>query len=905
MADINAIAHGVDTETGEYLSPEERKALFKGKGKMGSKINPQSFRSGTVSATRGEGGGGGLVKFSGRKQIDAGDIVKLEEEQEQEQEFETNEVQNLFQEIRSTFYEVHKVKNEKKNLQSKFLDLLGKSKQTEIPQQEEETPKKKSGMGLGRKVSGAATGLFAGIFGILGDLLQFAVLDWISKPENKKTVETFVKIFQGVFKFLDWWITTAVDNLLSGFAELVGGDSILERIGGFFKLFGGFFMFRWLLNPFKMVKDLGRVNKVLGKFVKIFKSIFKLGDGALKKGLGGALKLAGKAFRVALGRTLKRFLIKLFGKAFTKGALSLGKMLLKRAVGLVRRFPLIGPVIAFGLELAMGEPPGRAAFKAIGATLLGGLGGVIGSIVPGAGTLIGAVIGGLAGEWAGGAMYDLFFKGKEGDKKKEETPGMSSGGVASGPKDGYLVMLHGTEVVIPIARIGEILAAPFKQLGAGIIGGMMAVINSIGPAANFVKPIMVSLLGSTITDFGIIKFTKTDTVGKTQGSSETLSRHIESERNKQDLDKLFGKDLLKDLGSMLMITGGSIFNSILGGAAQATTRDQSSRYLTGDDRDNGQPGAPPSGRPTPGNTSAAAGQWKPLLELIAAHESVGGSYDSIYPSRTKPGLSSMTIAEADAWQASTASSRGSAAAGRYQFMYIKEQAAAAGIGPNEIFSPENQDKMAISLLTKKRKITLDMIKNNPDEAMIRLGMEWAAMPMPKRMQGHNRMVNAGQSYYAGDGKNAAGVSVATVKGVLAKVAGGQSQQQSTPSQALTPQQPAPLTQEQKSKMFQKAGMPALSSRVSSSSSSSEVTQTSGGFSAPSPPPASLTLPTPTSAAMVPMSNQFSIDRKLRSSSSRSDTTIISNFNNYNAHMNVQRMELNRTSIASSIINNRI
>ena len=874
MSDINAIAHGVDTETGEYLSAEERKALFRGKGKMGSKINPQSFRSGTVSATRGGGGGGGaLVKFSGRRQTDAGALAKVEEQQEQE--FETNEVQNLFQEIKSTFYEVNKVKSDKKRLQSKFLDLLGRSRQTEVPEQEED-PKKKTGMSLGRKARGAATGLFAGIFGILGDLLQFAVLDWISKPENKKTVETFVKIFQGVFKFLDWWVTTAVDNLLSGFAELVGGDSILERIGGFFKLVGGFFMFRWLKNPFKMIKDLGRIGKVLGKFVKIFKSIFKLGDGALKKGLGGALKLAGKAFRVALGRTLKRFLIKLFGKAFTKGALSLGKMLLKRAVGLVRRFPLIGPVIAFGLELAMGEPPGRAAFKAIGATLLGGLGGIIGSIVPGAGTLIGAVIGGLTGEWAGGAMYDLFFKGKEGDKKKEETPGMSTGGIASGPKDGYLVMLHGTEVVIPIARLGDIIAAPFKQLGAGMIGGMMAVINSIGPAANFVKPIIVSVLGPLMKEFGVETFTKTDRVGESEGNAETLGRHIESERKKQDLDKLFGKDLLKDLGSMLMVAGGSVFNSILGGAAKAGTMDQTSSYLAGDDRDNSEPVDSSSGRPTPGNTSAAAGQWKPLLELIAAYESVGGSYDSIYPSRTKPGLSGMTIAEADAWQASTARSRGSAAAGRYQFMNIKKQAADAGIGPNEIFSPENQDKMAISLLTKKRKITLDMIKNNPDEAMIRLGMEWAAMPMPKRMQGHRRMVNAGQSYYAGDGKNAAHVSVAKVKGVLAKIAGGQVQQQS-PQQAQVqipqPQAPSnPLT------------LPAPTASPQASFT-------------PAKPPAS--------SSMVQMSSIFSMNRTVARNTTGGATSIIAMNNTTNSQFNIVQQSLNNTGISGSILLNRI
>jgi muramidase (phage lysozyme) len=165
----------------------------------------------------------------------------------------------------------------------------------------------------------------------------------------------------------------------------------------------------------------------------------------------------------------------------------------------------------------------------------------------------------------------------------------------------------------------------------------------------------------------------------------------------------------------------------------------------------------------------SSGGWKPVLELIAKHEAVGGSYDSIYPSSKKDGLSQMTIAQADAWQASTASSRGSAAAGRYQFMYIKDQAADAGIGPDEMFSPENQDKMAISLIEKKRGVTLDMMKSNPDEAMIRLGMEWASLPMPKDMQGGSRSVKAGQSYYAGDGRNKAGASINEVRKAMGAV----------------------------------------------------------------------------------------------------------------------------------------
>ena len=181
---------------------------------------------------------------------------------------------------------------------------------------------------------------------------------------------------------------------------------------------------------------------------------------------------------------------------------------------------------------------------------------------------------------------------------------------------------------------------------------------------------------------------------------------------------------------------------------------------------------------SPGNNSPAAGNWSPVLNLIAAHESVGGSYDSVYPSTTKqnysggPPLTEMTIAEADAWQAQTYRARGSSAAGRYQFMNIKKQAADAGIGEDELFSAENQDKMAIHLLSGKRKITMDMIKNDPNEAMIRLGMEWAAFPMPVPMQGAKQRVSAGQSYYAGDGRNAAGATVSEVKGVFASMGGG-------------------------------------------------------------------------------------------------------------------------------------
>ena len=154
------------------------------------------------------------------------------------------------------------------------------------------------------------------------------------------------------------------------------------------------------------------------------------------------------------------------------------------------------------------------------------------------------------------------------------------------------------------------------------------------------------------------------------------------------------------------------------------------------------------------SSGGAGGKWKKILDLIASAESVGGSYDSVYPNTTKPGLSKMTIEEADAWQARTAKERGSAAAGRYQFMNIKEQAVKwAGLSPSDTFSPENQDKMAIGLIEKKRKVTMDMVENNPVLAAKKLAMEWAGLPVMEATRGHKRNVTKGQSYYAGDGVN--------------------------------------------------------------------------------------------------------------------------------------------------------
>ena len=119
------------------------------------------------------------------------------------------------------------------------------------------------------------------------------------------------------------------------------------------------------------------------------------------------------------------------------GRMSPTKMVLSQARGIFRKFrlPIIGAVLDFAISVALGESPGRAAFKAIGAGLLSGVLGAVGSVVPVAGNLIGGLVGGIIGDQIGGALYDIFFGNKKPQTPKQNPQGFASGGeVGRGPR---------------------------------------------------------------------------------------------------------------------------------------------------------------------------------------------------------------------------------------------------------------------------------------------------------------------------------------------------------------------------------------------------------------------------------------------------------------------------------------
>jgi predicted Holliday junction resolvase-like endonuclease len=102
------------------------------------------------------------------------------------------------------------------------------------------------------------------------------------------------------------------------------------------------------------------------------------------------------------------------------------------------RLPVIGALIDFGLSIALGENPGRAAFRAIGAGILGTIGAGLAGVLGLAGgplaiatAALGSIAGGTLGDMAGGALYDLFFGGKQ---VKSSSNKMAGGGVTRGGK---------------------------------------------------------------------------------------------------------------------------------------------------------------------------------------------------------------------------------------------------------------------------------------------------------------------------------------------------------------------------------------------------------------------------------------------------------------------------------------
>jgi hypothetical protein len=224
--------------------------------------------------------------------------------------------------------------------------------------------------------------------------VAFRVGEWI--------VDMAGKLLDGVVTFIDWGYKAV--NSVRGFIKSVGGDKTLELFDKFTKAFTVF------------VNGALIVSMIMLKSRGLWKTL--IGEGA-KKGAAGIL---GRG----VGRAGTRLGIAVAGKAGGMAVQGVAKTLSK----VLQKIPIIGGLIDFGINILLGEDPGRAAARAAGSTAGGALAGLVagavGSVVPFAGTALGAIlgstVGSFLGDWAGGALYDAFA----GASKK-----MAGGGAAT------------------------------------------------------------------------------------------------------------------------------------------------------------------------------------------------------------------------------------------------------------------------------------------------------------------------------------------------------------------------------------------------------------------------------------------------------------------------------------------
>lgn len=216
---------------------------------------------------------------------------------------------------------------------------------------------------------------------------------------------------------------------------------------------------------FKGVRGLKSAAKGVVSEVRQIKNLVGIGIQSAKGPVTQpAVNAATQAGRGIVAQTARNAFVGVLGKGGAKQVLGIFKNYVSPVL---KRIPVIGTLIDFAINFfVFKEPLGKAAFKAIGAGLMAWLGGAIGSVIPVAGTFVGAALGGWAGDALAGLLYDAMFGGGAGggaESSGSEAPDVnqfSEGGKV--PAKPQLVMVGEggeEEFIIPKSKLSYFLSS--------------------------------------------------------------------------------------------------------------------------------------------------------------------------------------------------------------------------------------------------------------------------------------------------------------------------------------------------------------------------------------------------------------------------------------------------------------
>ena len=582
-----------------------------------------------------------------------------------------------------------KIQSDKKKQEEKQKKAEG-LKQDEKAEATQEKKKSIIGSVAGTVGKAAAFGLgfLKGIFDLFGSVfkavIMYNLLDWISKPENLKKVESMIKTIKSIAQFIFKFVETFVNMGLGGLADFLENPLSLKGLFGILKFVVALGL---LFNPLGMAKlGIQLAVKLFrgGKLIKLLTGLFK--------GIGGMI------------RGLMSFV-----KARGLGGLLLGGALL---FGVGAAAEMIPGAIGTETDKLIDEDERSEEEK----------------------------IKTLEEQLKSLSFWDKLW-GKDAEIKEQieriktgEDPsygltGMNPSDNEKPVPEGYFRASNGEILKEPnlFASGGEVAITPFVPKFGGkdgfAKGGWIT-----GPQSGY----PVSLDGGKSTAFighG------TEWVGypkAASGGAFVVPFDTPATRANKGL------------------TGMRMRQAMSGGYALPG-------FATG-----GQVPVMPA---LPEFSSG--GVFNPVLDLIAKYEAGPGGWESMYPSTRLKGATKMTISEV--------AKRATGAVGMYQNLprYLVARAKAVGLNPNkDLYNEANQRKIAEYLIGRGQAgVTADMMRNKPDEAMLRLSRVWAAIPVPYDTQGHRKRVKKGESYYAGVGSNKAHITPEMMYKAMGQVTG--------------------------------------------------------------------------------------------------------------------------------------
>jgi murein DD-endopeptidase MepM/ murein hydrolase activator NlpD len=318
------------------------------------------------------------------------------------------------------------------------------------------------------------------------------------------------------------------------------------------------------------------------------------GPGA-KVATTAATEVASKAGRGVIVQTARNALVGTLGKGGTKQLLKFAKNYISP---LLKKIPVIGTLIDFALNVfVFKESLGKSAFKAISAGLMAWLGGAIGSIIPVAGTVVGAALGGWAGDALGGMLYDSIFGGgvnaeesppSDKDASQLELNQFSEGGKVPAKPQLVLVGEGGEEeFIIPKSKLSWFLGSDaatnavndsIGQLAGAVQGylkdtGLFGIASGVLPGLAVAKTVakktvrtglraIRSISASEVID-KIVTFI-TDAFGKIR---DWIGKFVPDLKNLSEPLKIALSAAASAIGGPLV----PLVNFMLGGSARAAT----------------------------------------------------------------------------------------------------------------------------------------------------------------------------------------------------------------------------------------------------------------------------------------------------------------------------------------------